>query len=327
MPKTKKEKEKRLKRFRGSPTIKISERIQRAVHQRLFLVEISTAPTATCPRHGGPLVNFTVLGSTGNVYTVTLSKVPTCNCPDAIKGNLCKHLLFVMIKVVGLPSTHQLVYQSAYLTEELDQILSLMRQRTAYLGRENVGGIVANEAVRRQHDAIKRGEASSSAVGDGSAEDDSVKDEKDEDNNGKVSSRKEVEGDCPICFDSLLSSGTTSNTNNNLSQLTYCRGACGSNFHKSCIQIWTGQPSQRGRPTCPACRQPWVDNNNDERRKRRHNQQQQHQSSGARRSPSSGVRNEEGYENLGSLQGQSPVRDTSTYHSSPYYGYKRRRYY
>lgn len=44
-------------------TVKISERIERAVQQRLFLVDVS-APT-TCPDNGGLLVKLRVLGSTG----------------------------------------------------------------------------------------------------------------------------------------------------------------------------------------------------------------------------------------------------------------------
>lgn len=61
---------------------------------------------------------FKVLGSTGNVcifngfipvdpadnmfifkvYEVVIDKVPGCSCPDALKGNHCKHLLFVFLK-------------------------------------------------------------------------------------------------------------------------------------------------------------------------------------------------------------------------------------
>ena len=194
------------------------------------------------------------------------------------KGNLCKHILFVMLKVIGLQSSNNLVYQSAYLTNELEEIINLLQARTRLLGRD----VVANEAVR---EAIKKGETKADTK-----EDDS-----------KMASRKEVEGDCPICFDPLGA---------NLNLLTYCKAACGSNFHKGCIQMWTSQPKQRVDPSCPACRQPWVD-----------------VESGGKRKPAPKSPRDEGYTNLGSLQGQSPVRDTSTYHSSPYYGYKRRRYY
>ena len=41
-------------------------------------------------------------GSTGNVYTIVIQHLPTCDCPDYGKGNHCKHLLFVMLKVSRL---------------------------------------------------------------------------------------------------------------------------------------------------------------------------------------------------------------------------------
>ena len=273
--------EKRLKRFRSKPTIAIGSRIERAIQQRLFLVEVSSS--TTCPHHGGPSITLNVLGSTGNVYEVTISKIPRCNCPDHTRGNLCKHLLFVMLKVVGLPVNSALVYQSAYLTNELDEILAMLQARTLRLGRD----VVANEAVRQRHTDMKNGE-SADAVDSGTS----------------LVQRKEVEGiDCPICFEEL---GT------DLSQLTYCQQTCGTNFHSGCMQMWIGQAAQRDDPTCPNCRQPWMDKKaiaHDRKKDGRQNQ-------------------DEGYQNLGNLQGQSLVRDTSTYHSYDWHdSYKRRRRY
>ncbi|KAL7525205.1 hypothetical protein ACHAWF_001254 [Thalassiosira exigua] len=282
--------EKRLKRFRSKPTIAISERIERAVAQRLYLVDASSP--STCPYRGGPSLTLTVLGSVGNVYRVTVSKVPSCDCPDRNKGNLCKHLLFVMLKVAGLPVSSPLVYQSAYLTEELEEIVGRMQQRMRRLGRD----VVANETVRRRHEEIQKGLKGAEEVEvDVKPEASSVK-------------RQEVEGvDCPICFDSLGS---------DLLRLTYCRGTCGTNFHAECIEKWTRQAGQRGNPTCPNCRQPWEDDRAVSAGK-----------ASRKRAGVSEGRVHEGYENLGDLQGQSLVRDTSTYHSYEWHGYRKRRRY
>ena len=277
-------KEKRLKRFRSKPTIAISQRIQRALTQRLYLIKTSEPSIA----YGGPSIAFTVLGSTGNVYEVALSKVPACNCPDHRKGNLCKHLLFVMLKVVGLSSSSPLVYQSAYLTEELEEIVKLVQTRMSNLG---VGGgsvnsaVVANASVQEQFVNMQTKKS-----GDG--------DDGDKDTKSTGVQRKEIEGsECPICFDSL--------GGRNMSLLTYCQATCGTNFHKECIRMWTSQHSSN--PTCPACRQQWTDTK-----------------TGGKESPKKKAANE-GYVNLGRLQGQSPVRDTSTYNDR-WDGYKRRRY-
>eukprot|EP00547_Thalassionema_nitzschioides_P018208 CAMPEP_0194242614 /NCGR_PEP_ID=MMETSP0158-20130606/8100_1 /TAXON_ID=33649 /ORGANISM="Thalassionema nitzschioides, Strain L26-B" /LENGTH=283 /DNA_ID=CAMNT_0038977739 /DNA_START=8 /DNA_END=856 /DNA_ORIENTATION=- len=267
--KPKQDSEKRLKRFRSNPTIGITQRIQRAVHQRLFLVQI--LPPTTCPLYGGPSVTLSVLGSTGNVYEVTISKIPSCTCPDHLRNNnLCKHLLFAMLKVVGLPVESNLVYQSAYVSEELERILIMLQERTACLGRDNT--VLANEAVRQRHEDMKQNKNIDCACSESSS---AVK-------------RKEIGGgECPICFDSLGS---------DISRLTFCQQTCGTNFHSACIQMWTKQAAHN--PTCPACRQPWVSIGGGKRN----------------RNDFSG---NEGYTNLGALQGQSPVRGTSTYDSIP----------
>lgn len=101
--------------------------------------------------------------------------------------------------------------------------------------------------------------------------------------------------DCPICFDSLSQAATT-----------YCRAQCGTIFHQNCIQHWKRQ--QHGTPTCPICRGSWEES-----------------------ARSGGAQQNEGYTNLGRLQGQSPDRDTSSYNSrwddSYFFGSKRRRRY
>ena len=45
-------------------------------------------------------VEFVVLGSTGNIYTVTICRLPSCTCVDHLeRKTVCKHLLFVYHKV------------------------------------------------------------------------------------------------------------------------------------------------------------------------------------------------------------------------------------
>lgn len=53
------------------------------------------------------------------VYEVTVRKHPDCTCPDFQKGNLCKHYLFVMLRVLRLDRTDPLVWQKALLKSEV----------------------------------------------------------------------------------------------------------------------------------------------------------------------------------------------------------------
>ena len=53
------------------------------------------------------------------MYTVTICRQPRCSCPDHAKGNVCKHILFVMLRAIRLPADDPLVWQRALLTAEV----------------------------------------------------------------------------------------------------------------------------------------------------------------------------------------------------------------
>ncbi|KAL5000657.1 hypothetical protein BDV10DRAFT_161699 [Aspergillus recurvatus] len=107
--------ERRLRRFRHSPPVSYQQRLERAVTQRMFVVGQTVAGTDEVPE-----LNFDIVGSTGNIYKTTIGKVPTCNCPDARKGNQCKHICYVLVKVLKAPS--HLQYQLAFLSSEIREI-------------------------------------------------------------------------------------------------------------------------------------------------------------------------------------------------------------
>ena len=208
--------EKRLKRYRPVPTIAIRERIHRAQSQQFFLVQRSDTMDGTTG------CDFVVLGSTGNVYTVRITQIPTCSCPDHAKGNLCKHILFVMLKVIGLDPESPLVYQAALLQSELQELFALLASRR--VGK----AVMANDKVKKSYASLSMTGIDDSVVdvGHKSLADDS---------------------DCPICFDALVESSES---------LSYCRAACGTHFHADCINRWLRGQAQ-GKATCPNCRQPW----------------------------------------------------------------------
>ncbi|KAL3437740.1 hypothetical protein BDV09DRAFT_149467 [Aspergillus tetrazonus] len=107
--------ERRLRRFRHSPPVSYQQRLERAVTQRMFVVGQTVSGTDEVPE-----LNFDIVGTTGNIYQTTVGKVPTCNCPDARKGNQCKHICYVLVKVLKAPS--HLQYQLAFLSSELREI-------------------------------------------------------------------------------------------------------------------------------------------------------------------------------------------------------------
>ncbi|KAK6537993.1 hypothetical protein TWF694_010886 [Orbilia ellipsospora] len=88
---------------------------------------------------------FTVAGSTGNLYTVTLKNVPTCNCPDGKKNGTCKHILFVMLKVVR--ARYALTYQMALLNSEIKEIFE-----KSPIPLDTDGGLISEKRKRKPLD-------------------------------------------------------------------------------------------------------------------------------------------------------------------------------
>ncbi|RHZ87919.1 hypothetical protein Glove_29g47 [Diversispora epigaea] len=67
------------------------------------------------PRHR----KYSVLGPTGLIYNIIVSKTVTCFCPDFRLGFQCKHIFFVFLKVLEVDSNSKLIYQKELLINEL----------------------------------------------------------------------------------------------------------------------------------------------------------------------------------------------------------------
>ncbi|KAF8070819.1 hypothetical protein FPV67DRAFT_1488842 [Lyophyllum atratum] len=104
--------EKRGAIFKKSCPKNILDRVERVMSQRFFMIDRQRTP-------GDLKEVFSVLGSTGNVYTVTIDHKPSCNCPDALKGNHCKHIVILQVNQAS-----GVWYQKALLTSELETIFA-----------------------------------------------------------------------------------------------------------------------------------------------------------------------------------------------------------
>jgi hypothetical protein len=82
--------EKRLRRFRKHAPTSYLEIKERALSQRLTVINRERCGTDELPEE-----KVTIAGSTGNLYTVNIGLVPKCDCPHAKKGNQCKHIIYV----------------------------------------------------------------------------------------------------------------------------------------------------------------------------------------------------------------------------------------
>ena len=104
--------EKRLRRFRTHPPKSYLEIKARALSQRLTVLSRERVGSDDVPEE-----KVVMAGSTGNVYTQRIGLVPSCDCPHAKKGNQCKHILYVMLRVLKVPE--HIGYQLALTSSEL----------------------------------------------------------------------------------------------------------------------------------------------------------------------------------------------------------------
>lgn len=87
------------------------------------MIDRSRSNNADCPHNHleCPSETIDLAGSTGNIYQVTITHLPTCTCPNFRGGNAqCKHIVYVLNKVLKAPM--HLQYQLAFLTSELMEI-------------------------------------------------------------------------------------------------------------------------------------------------------------------------------------------------------------
>ncbi|TID15600.1 Glutathione reductase [Venturia nashicola] len=109
--------EQRLKKYRATMPGPVAKIMERATTQRIFVIERVRGGTMDIPTE-----TISIAGTTGNVYTITIDQIPSCDCPHAAKGKQCKHILFSLSRV--LRARENLTYQLALLPSELREIFA-----------------------------------------------------------------------------------------------------------------------------------------------------------------------------------------------------------
>lgn len=101
----------------------MSDRKQRGLTQKLYLVE-------SLPKSISFSRTYLVMGSSGNVYTVIITNIPTCTCPDYKKRHqLCKHIYFILHRIMKVvENDDKLKYTNKELNELFKNIPSTFSQ-------------------------------------------------------------------------------------------------------------------------------------------------------------------------------------------------------
>lgn len=226
--------EKRLVRFIPSPTVATSERISRAFQHRLYLLDkklVGDDPNSPSACH------FNVLGSTCNVYDVKLQQRPSCSCPDFPRSGLCKHILFVMLRVLKLDKSDPRIWQKALLKSELNELLDISAISD---------GVLASQSVRQRFQELQRREGKLEGGGEASPP------------APPKPVQREITGDCPICYEQM-----DDGNNKAKEPVVFCR-VCGNNVHRDCFDRWCqSKSSSGGQFTCIYCRAVWADSESE----------------------------------------------------------------
>lgn len=123
------EPETRLREHVTEPSQSYHNALKKANKERMFVLDRERGVEEDCHanHHDCPCEKVQMAGSTGNVYIVTISHLPSCTCPAGIynrKGGekLCKHAIYVLHNVLKAPD--HLKQQNAFLTSELKELFS-----------------------------------------------------------------------------------------------------------------------------------------------------------------------------------------------------------
>ena len=167
-------------------------RKQRAATQNIFLIETIIDEKSTERK-------YVVMGSTGNIYDVIIKNTPQCTCPDfKTRNKRCKHIYFILIRVMKTDKEDQLFYNDAELSEMFSKIPSI------------TNNLIVDESTKNFYHKLKK------------------ENKLDNNENEKHINMKSTDDLCPICLDDLEDGN----------ELEYCKYSCGKPIHSLCFSMW-----------------------------------------------------------------------------------------
>lgn len=177
------------------------QRLDRALNQRMFLIEFTLDQTTKRPI-------FMVKGSNKNVYKVYLASIPTCSCIDYKKRKQpCKHVYFVLFRILKAKMND--VERSLLFSGDINEkYIDKLYEEFLKTDQRHNGSILDQNRCKLYQKLIQ----------DTKDEEIFIKDH-----------RRPLEGDCSICYEDLSSASHQT--------VTTCQ-FCWNNFHTTCIKQW-----------------------------------------------------------------------------------------
>ena len=180
----------RLSPYVFKPSELIKSRISAALTSTMYLIQ-----------QIGPTVFVVKERDDEQKYKVWIGTIQQCSCKDREK--ICRHVLYVMIKVLGVSPSNPLVWQTSLLDSEVASILS---PETSTSRRRRRQAPVVQPFLKKNKGKIQ----------------DIVE-------SPKLVQRQELVPDevCAICQEDMVLDDIAK-------PLTFCKHGCGNNFHLEC---------------------------------------------------------------------------------------------
>jgi hypothetical protein len=142
----------------------MSDRKARGIHQDLYIIEAIQTNDEYSRQ-------FAVMGSTGNVYTVTIKSSPTCTCPDyVLRKRRCKHIFFILIRAMKVANEDRKKFAKDDLRKMFKNIPKI------------ASNLIVDDEINQIYKNVKTGDQSTT---EGTVE------------------MKDSDDICPICLDDL----------------------------------------------------------------------------------------------------------------------------
>lgn len=164
----------------------------RGLTQKIFMIEYRKIDEYD--------MEFDVMGTTKNVYTVKVTKTPTCTCPDhTTRFNRCKHIFFILRRIMKINEEFDdddFEDKAEFNNKELKRMIKNMPVV--------MNTLTVDKCVKDKYDQLKC-----------------------KNKNGCVE-MKGCDDVCCICFDDL----------DNGEELDYCKKSCGRPIHTECFAMY-----------------------------------------------------------------------------------------
>jgi len=166
-------------------------RKNRGLTQKIFMIEHRKNSTLD--------IEFDVMGTTRNVYTVRIAELPTCTCPDYMTRNSrCKHIYFVLRRIMKI---HKLFSDNT--AEEFKKYTKTQLKKLIENMPDVMKELVVNDSVKSKYKNLKNKKTTN------------------------IIEMKDLDDICCVCFDDLK----------NGDDIDYCRSNCGKPVHAECFKM------------------------------------------------------------------------------------------